>query len=267
MWVLDLTTDLNIPSFAAVSRYTGRDKEYIIAGYRAHFDPKIAVSRAVTEVNQIGCHLPENYAPTDSDSALNYWFTQASIANQPYLAPAPAPIKLATDYAQQWSDDIYQDVLQCVEIVRQAGLEMLVLDQTRPDIGLPVVKVMYHYQPLSHTLNYLSDYSPDVEALVFDAWNSTGQQDVPQVIFIVTARFGRLFWKYDNIGYGLILKHVGVLYQTFYLVATAMQLAPSAIGAGKSEQFCQVAHLNAYEESSVGEFSLGSLKRSNDNSA
>jgi oxazoline/thiazoline synthase len=32
--------------------------------------------------------------------------------------------------------------LNCVEIVSRAGLEMLVLNQTRPDIGLPVVKVI-----------------------------------------------------------------------------------------------------------------------------
>jgi len=117
---------------------------------------------------------------------------------------------------------------------------------------------LYHYQPLSHTLHQISDWNPDVETLVFDAWKATGQQDTAQVLLIVTARFGRLFWKYHDIGYGLILKHIGVLYQTFYLVATAMQLAPSAIGAGNSERFCQVAHLNEYEESSVGEFALGS---------
>ncbi len=124
---------------------------------------------------------------------------------------------------------------------------------------------LYHYQPLSHTLHLIADWQPDVETLVFDAWKSTGQQDVPQVLLIVTARFGRLFWKYYGIGYGLILKHIGVLFQTFYLVATAMQLAPSAIGGGNSEQFGKIANLNEYEESSVGEFSLGSLKRSNDN--
>jgi len=124
---------------------------------------------------------------------------------------------------------------------------------------------LYHYQPLSHTLHAIADWNPEVEALIFDAWKSTGQQDVPQVLFIITARFGRLFWKYYAIGYGLILKHIGVLFQTFYLVATAMQLAPSAIGGGNSEQFCKVAALNEHEESSVGEFSLGSLKQTNDN--
>ena len=143
LWVLDLTADLNIPAFAAVSRYTGGEKEYIIAGYGAHFDPKIAILRAVTEVNQIGCHLPEKYPETDAESALNYWFDRAAIANQPYLAPAQTlPLKQYSDYPQQWSDDIKEDVRICVETVRQAGLEMLVLNQTRPDIGLPVVKAI-----------------------------------------------------------------------------------------------------------------------------
>ncbi|MBE9213357.1 SagB family peptide dehydrogenase [Plectonema cf. radiosum LEGE 06105] len=120
---------------------------------------------------------------------------------------------------------------------------------------------LYHYQPLSHALYAIADGNSTVEALIFDAWKSTGQQNVPQVLLIVTARFGRLFWKYYAIGYGLILKHIGVLFQTFYLVATAMQLAPSAIGAGNSEQFVKIANLNEYEESSVGEFILGSLKQ------
>ncbi|MBD2301203.1 SagB family peptide dehydrogenase [Nostoc sp. FACHB-190] len=120
---------------------------------------------------------------------------------------------------------------------------------------------VYHYQPLAHRLHQLTEPNPDVEALLYDAWKATGQQDIPQVLLIVTARFGRLFWKYHAIGYGLILKHIGVLYQTFYLVATAMKLAPTAIGAGNSQLFGKIANLNEHEESSVGEFMLGSLKQ------
>ncbi|NQE37976.1 SagB family peptide dehydrogenase [Microcoleus asticus] len=120
---------------------------------------------------------------------------------------------------------------------------------------------LYHYQPLAHRLHQLAEQNPDVEALLYDAWKATGQQDSPQVLLIVTARFGRLFWKYHAIGYGLILKHIGVLYQTFYLVATAMKLAPTAIGAGNSQLFDKIAHLNEHEESSVGEFMLGSRKQ------
>lgn len=119
---------------------------------------------------------------------------------------------------------------------------------------------LYHYQPLSHTLHLISAWNPNVEALIQDTWNATGRQDIPQVLLVITARFERLFWKYHAIGYGLILKHIGVLYQTFYLVATAMKLAPCALGAGNSEQFGKIANLNEYEESSVGEFIVGSLK-------
>jgi bacteriocin biosynthesis cyclodehydratase domain-containing protein len=143
LWVLDLTTDLNIPSFAALSRNIGGGEERIILGYGAHFDAKIAVSRAVTEMNQIGVNVDQQNYFAAPDSALKYWFTQATLANQHYLVPSvQTPPKQYPNYPQQWSDDIEQDVLTCVEIVKRAGLEMLVLNQTRPDIGLPVVKVI-----------------------------------------------------------------------------------------------------------------------------
>ena len=38
--------------------------------------------------------------------------------------------------------DLADDVRQCVQIAADHGLETLVLDQTRPDVGLHVVKVM-----------------------------------------------------------------------------------------------------------------------------
>ncbi|NEO24822.1 YcaO-like family protein, partial [Moorena sp. SIO4A5] len=63
--------------------------------------------------------------------------------DHPYMVPNPdIPLKLYSDYAQQWSDDIYEDVMTCVNIAQSAGMETLVLDQTRPDIGLNVVKVV-----------------------------------------------------------------------------------------------------------------------------
>ena len=52
LWVLDLTSDLEIPTFAAVSRRTDRQPEDLLFGFGAHLDPRIAVLRAVTELNQ-----------------------------------------------------------------------------------------------------------------------------------------------------------------------------------------------------------------------
>ncbi|HAA27983.1 MAG TPA: adenylate cyclase, partial [Cyanobacteria bacterium UBA8553] len=51
-WVLDITSDLNIPTFAAISRRTHKQPEDIFFGFGAHFDPKVALLRAVTEMNQ-----------------------------------------------------------------------------------------------------------------------------------------------------------------------------------------------------------------------
>jgi hypothetical protein len=46
-----------------------------------------------------------------------------------------------------------------------------------------------------------------------------------------------------------------------YLTATAMGLAPCAIGGGDSDLFAKAAATNYCAETSVGEFLLGSRRR------
>ena len=81
---------------------------------------------------------------------------------------------------------------------------------------------------------------------------------VVQVVLGITARFQRVSWKYERIAYALILKHVGVLYQTLYLVAAAMGLAPCAVGGGQAELLSRAIGSDYLAESPVGEFLLGS---------
>jgi SagB-type dehydrogenase family enzyme len=82
--------------------------------------------------------------------------------------------------------------------------------------------------------------------------------DEAQVVIVLTARVPRIAWKYSGLAYALVLKHVGVVYQTMYLAATAMGLAPCAVGAGDSDLFARAAGLSGHAETSVGEFLLGS---------
>lgn len=117
---------------------------------------------------------------------------------------------------------------------------------------------LYHYDPLAHQLCRISDRTETVEALLNDAGRSMGQPDMPQVLIVIAARFQRLAWKYESMAYALMLKHVGVLYQTMYLVATAMKLAPCGLGGGNSDLFTQATGCNYYAETSIGEFALGS---------
>lgn len=116
---------------------------------------------------------------------------------------------------------------------------------------------LYHYDPSTHELCRLSGSTKETKKLLDDACMASGLQYEPGILFVITSRFQRVSWKYESMAYALILKDVGILYQTMYLVATAMGLAPCAIGSGDSDLFARAAGLDYFEESSVGEFLLG----------
>jgi thiazoline dehydrogenase / protease len=116
---------------------------------------------------------------------------------------------------------------------------------------------LYHYDPLNHRLEQLKDARSEALRLIEDAFKATGREGMAQVLFVVAARFGRMFQAYPDLGYELILKDVGVLYQNLYLVATAMGLAPCALGEGDVERFSRAAGLKFLEESMLGGFIVG----------
>ncbi|GLX97696.1 TOMM precursor leader peptide-binding protein [Herbidospora sp. NBRC 101105] len=121
LWVLDLTTDLGIPAMAAVST---KDGEEVMLGFGAHFDPATAARRALTELGQL---LP---AATDLD--MRPWWGRVSLRSHPCLLPDG----VAAPHAYTRNDDLADDV----DLIRP--FDPLILDQTRPDIGMPVVKVV-----------------------------------------------------------------------------------------------------------------------------
>jgi ribosomal protein S12 methylthiotransferase accessory factor len=115
-------------------------------GFGAHLDPRVAVLRAVTEMNQMltwaGSVESDPPGPL-LDWETRTWLATATTANQPYLLPATGvPARLAAEYPRRWHDDLRDDLLLCQSLVEQNGLELLVLDQTRADVGLAVVKVI-----------------------------------------------------------------------------------------------------------------------------
>lgn len=117
---------------------------------------------------------------------------------------------------------------------------------------------LYHYRPGEHALERRPEVTAATEALLDQASATLSGAGRPQVLIVVAARFGRLAWKYRSVAYALVLKHVGVLYQTLYLVATDMDLAPCAMGGGDSDLFAEASGLDPLAEPSVGEFALGS---------
>ena len=121
-----------------------------------------------------------------------------------------------------------------------------------------LVPGLYHYDPLMHHLTKLCNANHFTEQILKSAKLSSANYDQPQVVVNMTGRFARLSWKYQSIAYAVMLKDVGALYQTMYLVATAMNLAPCGLGGGHVDWLCRAAGLNPLEEAPVGELLLGS---------
>ncbi|GLF95626.1 TOMM precursor leader peptide-binding protein [Streptomyces yaizuensis] len=147
VWALDLTSDLGIPVFAALSRRTDKPAEDIMFGFGAHLDPVIALRRALTEMNQflpavVDARADGSGYGSVAPEPLGWWWG-ATVRNQPYLLPDPAAAPRGPgDFAHRPGTDLREDVDAAVDLLRAHGMELLVLDQTRPDIGVPVVKVV-----------------------------------------------------------------------------------------------------------------------------
>ena len=140
LWVLDITTDLAIPSYVAMSYSTITGQEFVEYGSGSHFDPRIALLRALTEVNQflsIGLMGARDAGQASNDSAGPF-----RLEEHPYLIPDGKPAIRPRFDAKFGSLDTREQTLACVDIVKRAGLDFLVLDQTRPDIETPVVRVI-----------------------------------------------------------------------------------------------------------------------------
>ncbi|WP_225413343.1 TOMM precursor leader peptide-binding protein [Stigmatella hybrida] len=131
LWALDLTHDLGIPTFVALGHNARGDRHCV--GFGAHLDARIALQRALTEFNQI----------FDPQEKLPPPWNVAGLEDPSFLFPDETqPLRTPGDYPVPSQEDIREDVRTCVARAARAGLETLVLDLTRPDVGLNVVKVV-----------------------------------------------------------------------------------------------------------------------------
>src|SRR5262249_21784772 len=81
---------------------------------------------------------PENL--NDEDTVR--WLRTATAEGHPYVLPAPGQLRSLDSYPRAWTEDLKTDVELCEARVQRRGMELLGLAQARPEIGLPVVKVV-----------------------------------------------------------------------------------------------------------------------------
>lgn len=139
--LIDITSDNGVPVYAAVSAES-ESRRGIVVGFGAHPDPAIAIDRAITEGLQCAqaVHGPidpmQRMLLTDISLDSDPWLTSS---RQRAIIDPRAPRRIAA--AVEW----------IVDRLREQELDVIVLDQTLPDVGLPVVRVavpgMPHFWP------------------------------------------------------------------------------------------------------------------------
>jgi oxazoline/thiazoline synthase len=140
LWVLDVTSDLGIPTFVAILHWMQNGQENIEFGSGAHFDSRIALLRALTELNQF-LSIGFMGGGTGEKPSLD-GSTPLRLEDHAYLTPSNGPALQPAFGSKFGSLDTGEQVNACVRLAEREGLDFLVLDQTRPDIDVPVVRVI-----------------------------------------------------------------------------------------------------------------------------
>jgi oxazoline/thiazoline synthase len=141
LWVLDVTSDLGVPTFVAILHWMQNGQENIEFGSGAHFDSRVALLRALTELNQF-LSIGLMGGGTGEKSSLD-GTTPLHLREYPFLIPRGTPtIHSPADEKVGPLGNTREQVNACIEIAGRAGLDLLVLNQTRPDVAVPVVRVI-----------------------------------------------------------------------------------------------------------------------------
>jgi SagB-type dehydrogenase family enzyme len=105
---------------------------------------------------------------------------------------------------------------------------------------------IFHYEPRSHSLELLQrgDYGTELRALAF------GEAYVAQaaVVFLVTAVYDRLRWKYGERAYRFACTDVGFLGENLYLVAEDLGLGACAVSGFAQDAAEQIIDVDGKQE-------------------
>lgn len=146
--LLDVTTDVGVPAVVAVSRAeTGRPR--VMLGFGSHHSPIVAANRALTELNQflrMSHHLDKS--AEKSDSTVAQWWRLDDLDDHAYLEPThlisakEMPVLDAFTPGADERVDGREIVRACDTAAQSVGSELVVVNLTQLDVGMPVVKVI-----------------------------------------------------------------------------------------------------------------------------
>ncbi|OJJ15048.1 hypothetical protein BKI52_39980 [marine bacterium AO1-C] len=128
-WVLNITTDLGIPVMAGIAQH--KDTGKFCLGFGCHLNAVVACQRALAELCQLVPIRDQNGAPFDFDA----------IRPEAFLMPQ-GEAKAFNSFIQLETSTLKDDILFCVQKLKENGLETLVLNYSRPDLPIKTAKVI-----------------------------------------------------------------------------------------------------------------------------
>lgn len=140
-YLFDSTVDTQIPTYTAVVADRIDAAMGLYRGYGAHLDPAIAMIRALTEAAQARLLLiagsRDDYF--GRDQRMNRFFSDGRQSN---LDAIPMTADAQT-HASGATDSFGGDIATVLARLQAVGLQSaIVVDLTRPEIGIPVARVM-----------------------------------------------------------------------------------------------------------------------------
>ena len=119
---------------------------------------------------------------------------------------------------------------------------------------------LWHYHPGSHTVGRVPGASGECFAELSHRSMGGAGGDPPPIVVLLAARFFRVFFKYEAIGYGLILQNAGVALGLAHHAAEREGLALCGNGLLPGLEFARAIGIDPQVEGLVAMFALGAKR-------
>jgi ribosomal protein S12 methylthiotransferase accessory factor len=149
--ILDITSDLTIPVFAAVSHEP--DGSAIALGFGADFNPERAVSSALLEMCQteISFEIFRRQKTESPHLGLATWLKEVDLSSCSWCQPLSGEIVDIAPKSAGQSEDSTPTLEHCLEICAANHLSLYYVDLTRETIAVSVARTVVpglrHYKP------------------------------------------------------------------------------------------------------------------------
>ncbi len=141
----DITTDVGVPTIGAASDDVAtKDPEMLAIGVGTHLNPEIAAVRAITEVAQSRATHKQGVKVNAKlqKATREMGYEKIKRLNRLWYSDLDRKVNL-NDMEDGSTDYVLDDIEVVLDRLMNAGFEMaIVSDLTRPEVGVPVVRVI-----------------------------------------------------------------------------------------------------------------------------